>query len=259
VGLAKVPGVISLNTVGNLRELVLEQLDRCGSCSEKATRNPLGWLMDDRFSADVLQPRAGIGVQQTRWDLKLELTNTVGRALVELLADRSGPLGASFETLAGGLGAELFELAAFVTAPGAPPQEVHMDTATSQPSLFTVFVALQDIASDMGPTQFLPGTTTRDAHQRFDMNPGPLVQEVGCVAATLSAGDAVLYDGRVLHCSSANRSDKLRVVFYVTFRHPAAEVDGIAMGRSIRRHYAGRFRLGDFRRGGAADRGARAR
>ena len=42
----------------------------------------------------------------------------------------------------------------------------------------------------------------------------PPPSRVGCV----DAGGATLYDGRLLHCGGANKSDKLRVLFYVTWR-----------------------------------------
>ena len=49
--------------------------------------------------------------------------------------------------------------------------------------------------------------------------------------ALLDAGDAALYDGRLLHCGGANRSDELRVLFYLTFR---AADGGQAMGQAGR-------------------------
>jgi hypothetical protein len=68
---------------------------------------------------------------------------------------------------------------------------------------------------------------------------------VGC----LSKGDAALYDGRLLHCGGANRSDKLRILFYVTFRHAKAigkdvSGDGAAAAASE----GSSVRLGDLRK-----------
>jgi len=56
------------------------------------------------------------------------------------------------------------------------------------------------------------------ARKKSERGPPP-----SCVGL-LRAGEAALYDGRLLHCGGANRSDQLRVLFYVTFR--AAEGGG---------------------------------
>ena len=51
-----------------------------------------------------------------------------------------------------------------------------------------------------------------------------------CVAL-LKAGEAALYDGRLLHCGGANRSDELRILFYLTFR--AATDDGVGGAEAL--------------------------
>ena len=88
-----------------------------------------------------------------------------GPALEEALA----PLREAFS---GTLGddAELFELAALVSDPRAPRQPAHPDTPfrpNDGAAIITAFVALQDIDEDMGPTIYLPGTHTREAHTAF--------------------------------------------------------------------------------------------
>ena len=51
-----------------------------------------------------------------------------------------------------------------------------------------------------------------------------------CVAL-LQTGDAALYDGRLLHCGGANRSDALRILFYLTLR--AATDDGVGGAETL--------------------------
>ena len=55
------------------------------------------------------------------------------------------------------------------------------------------------------------------ALEKAECDEAPL-SHVGC----MDAGDAAFYDGRLLHCGGANRSDQLRMLFYVTFRHADA-------------------------------------
>ena len=50
-------------------------------------------------------------------------------------------------------------------------------------------------------------------------------------AARRKAGEAALYDGRLLHCGGANRSDELRILFYLTFR--AATDDGVGGAEAL--------------------------
>eukprot|EP00438_Fugacium_kawagutii_P005463 Skav215032 [mRNA] locus=scaffold966:631736:635100:- [translate_table: standard] len=74
--------------------------------------------------------------RQQRWDLKLPADQPcVEEALVEV--------------------ASLVELSCLITDPGAPRQNVHVDTGgwkTCCAPLLTTFVALQDVTEDMGPT-----------------------------------------------------------------------------------------------------------
>ena len=136
------------------------------------------------------------------------------------------PLGAALEAL-GGREATLWELAAIVSVPGAPPQIVHADAMwTESPLLLTAFVALQPVTRAMGPTRFLPRTHAHPSHARVvargdatELGRGsrPPPSWVGL----LDAGDAALYDGRLLHCGGANRADRPRALLYVTFRAAA--------------------------------------
>ena len=155
-------------------------------------------------------------------------------ALRELLA---GDVGAAMEAAAG-VDAELYELAALVSKPGAAAQPLHADTLwTADGCLYTSFVALQPVRREMGPTRFVRGTHTEpgpaavladgDALGLADAKGRP---PPSCVAL-LKAGEAALYDGRLLHCGGANRSDELRILFYLTFR--AATDDGVGGAEAL--------------------------
>jgi len=112
-----------------------------------------------------------------------------------------------------------------VAEPSAQKQFWHMDN--SAPGL-TLFIPLTDIPSDAGPTVFLPGT-----HHFFDREIGYITRakrfcrsflvSCGTIEGAVSAGDAILYDSRVIHYSSANRRlDRccVAVVFRYDFERP---------------------------------------
>jgi hypothetical protein len=180
-------------------------------------------------------------VEERRWDMRLPITHPLVRtALRELLltpptergqAAAPSPLCAAFEALAGG-DAELWETAAIMSAPGCPAQIVHADASwTPYPLLLTAFVALQPVSRDMGPTRFLPGTHTTAAPAAVVATGdatglGAKSPPHSCVGL-LDTGDAALYDGRMLHCGGANRSDKRRILFYLTFRSRKGRENGL--------------------------------
>lgn len=98
------------------------------------------------------------------WDLKLQLAPPVAAALHEALV----PLRRVVEA-AMGERAVLHECAALVADPRAPRQPMHPDSPySSSCAMLTVFVALQDVDESMGPTVWLPGTHSRQAHTDFN-------------------------------------------------------------------------------------------
>eukprot|EP00445_Apocalathium_hangoei_P089454 CAMPEP_0204205744 /NCGR_PEP_ID=MMETSP0361-20130328/70557_1 /ASSEMBLY_ACC=CAM_ASM_000343 /TAXON_ID=268821 /ORGANISM="Scrippsiella Hangoei, Strain SHTV-5" /LENGTH=408 /DNA_ID=CAMNT_0051169055 /DNA_START=37 /DNA_END=1260 /DNA_ORIENTATION=- len=219
-GVAKVAVALRPATCAALLEFVLAERSRCAA--EVEAEPALG---ADRFS-EVQTPRAGQDQPITRWDMRLPLAPVVHDALRELLAGGDGTLGSTFELLTGGSGAELWELGVVVSEPGAAGQPVHFDAPAR--CLFSAFVALQDVAPEMGPTMFLPGTHTQVAHRRFEAHRAAFVQEAPATVARLSAGDAVVYDSRVLHCGGENISTSQRILMYITFR--CGDVDAQALG-----------------------------
>ena len=149
----------------------------------------------------------------------------------------------------------MYELAALISDPGAPQQPFHPDTRCDTfdgVAVLTAFVALQPIDELMGPTRFLPGTHTDpmpaatvaagDATHLTAGEEGRLdgggeaaggAPPPSCVAL-LDTGDGALYDGRTLHCGGPNRSDRRRLLLYVTFRCSAdAGGEGRGGGRTL--------------------------
>jgi Phytanoyl-CoA dioxygenase (PhyH) len=146
----------------------------------------------------------------------------------------------------------LYELSTLISDPGSQRQVVHPDNPllagspasvaaasasngdddnnNNVPVLLTCFVALQDVTEDMGPTVYLPGTHTTEAHRQFfstDDGDGDnntkdsLLESNPKVLGLLNEGDCSLYDSRVLHCGSANRHPtQSRALLYMSFRNP---------------------------------------
>ena len=79
----------------------------------------------------MLSSAAGEGAPTSRWDVRLSRSPEVDAALSELLHP-GAPLGDAFAALGGGGGAELWELAAVATQPGAAAQCVHADTLATR-------------------------------------------------------------------------------------------------------------------------------
>ena len=166
--------------------------------------------------------------QDNRWDLKLPMSAVddggVLARTMNILCKEGSLLGDTLQSIVGKQG-RIHELAAFVTVAGATRQIIHTDSSwTALPSLFTCTISLQDIDVDMGPTVFIPGSHTEDAHlvrmeefmlEDIDSKDSSLL-DLPHELSMLRAGDAALYDSRILHCGGANRSmpNKARVLLY---------------------------------------------
>jgi len=200
------------------------------------------WITE-KLNHTVQTARASEGAPVTRWDMRLPMMPIVFDALRGLLS--GSPLGAAIAALAGGRGAELWELGVVVSEPGAAAQPVHLDAP--ELCLFSTFVALQEVMPEMGPTIFWPGTNTAVAHERFAADGIGFLEGTKSAAAMLSAGDAVLYDSRVLHAGGSNSSNRTRMLMYITFRHAGVDAKEAGIDQhSIRSDLAGRYRLADF-------------
>lgn len=126
-------------------------------------------------------------------------------------------------------------------------ERVVRTVATATAMIFTSLIALQDIDADMGPTQVWPATHTMEHHCTLWNNIGKLnnweadkVFGIEHKKMTLSCGDLVLYDSRVMHCGGANTSDRRRSVLCVSAMGPGIRPDGTTwtMLKSLRNRLA---------------------
>lgn len=225
-GVLLVENVLSDDIADQLRVYVLKQ--------QKLAQNEC--LEDPR------KARSFYGVEQARsqrCDLQLSLlrggykadggkknadeddTHVLADALQEILG-RNGSLRDLYETLVTPLG-EFYELAAVVTHPGSHRQIIHSDLPFQKVApLYVVFLALQDVTPEMGPTSFLLKTHSNDNYSGSDIsNKNAILAAADCRLSCLKKGDAVVFDARILHCGNANSSkDKPRALFNFSFRNP---------------------------------------
>ena len=266
VGVIRLGGCLSDSTASELRAHILSEL--LLSCDDEDDGD------DDSSLSAVLSPHGTFTEERRRWDLRLRLSPLVRRALQELL---SGGVGDALQSRSGS-DAILYELAALVVAPGAAPQPLHADALFNDDGcLFTAFVALQEVSRSMGPTRFILGTHTEEAHAAFDQGKddgsflGALPEGASVACGLLRTGDATVYDGRLLHGGSASSSsdegagdddgvsergaeallsdEKVRVLFYVTVHRADADPEELANdeAHSLLEGYRGRFTLGQLR------------
>lgn len=263
-GVVRLQSALSAQTASQLRTFVLAELETARGQSDGG----LDHRAETRLS-NVLAPEA-------RWDLRLPMRGPVRTALRELLGEGS-LLGGAFEIAAGGPSAELWELAALISAPGATAQIVHADCdGAPQPELLhTAFVALQPVTRALGPTRWLPNSHVDAAGYSAFSAQGDVTVLRGTTSETaplsyvglLDTGDASLYDGRILHCGGANTvytsangvvdgaanadsadGDGVRILFYMTFRSANREdVISNPAARSILTRYDGHVTLGMLR------------
>ena len=230
-GLLRLDGVISSETAAALLAEVNATLDR------ELARAGTGGLPSESFG--------NVYCKGNRYDLKLPLSGVASAALKEATASMRPFLSAA----AGGEGARLCEFAALVSDPGSARQPVHPDTNYRRDRcVVTSFVALQDVSESMGPTVFIPGSHTASAHLAFRE-----AGEVGGPAlaaphgvATLSTGDATVFDSRLLHCGGGNASEKRRVLFYFSFEVAGSDNPNSAVS-TIREELRGKYTLADLR------------
>ena len=233
-GVVEARGVVRVNDV--LSEEASAEMSRY--VDETLRANDAGTTRD--LSMETF---GNVYCKKNRWDLKLAYDTPVQRALGECVRSMREVL-----TTTCGEDAELVELAALVSDPGSTRQPVHPDTAYRRdPSVFTCFVALQDVERDMGPTLFIPGTNNAQAHVEFREGRergGPVLQrpyELGVI----SRGDATLFDSRTLHCGTENESARRRVLFYFSFQRSQSENPNAAIS-TIRTELRGKYTLADL-------------
>jgi len=122
--------------------------------------------------------------------------------------------------------AVMVEMSVLATERGADRQVLHPDASidAEHAPLYSLFVALQDIDMDMGPTAFVLESQGRATHDAFPATKWgseqfETLRGLRWCDATLRKGDAVLYDARTFHQGGANESRR-RALMTATFLKP---------------------------------------
>ena len=110
--------------------------------------------------------------------------------------------------------AQLVEMSVLSTEPGADRQVLHPDAVVdaAHAPMYSLFVALQDVEAEMGPTCFVLRTHNAASHAAMPAGPvtasaRQLLRGAAAVDAPLCRGDAALYDARVFHAGGCNDPD----------------------------------------------------
>jgi len=217
-GVARINNVLSPETADLLTQFVD---DEKLLCEEQITDGHVPEI--SRFSKVLLK--------KSRWDLLLQFeeSDVIMQALNELLGDgkktKDYPvMNVIHSTL--GPDAELYELACLISDQGSDRQVIHPDIAFQGENqirtgpLVTCFIALQDIDSQMGPTEFLPQSNTNHFHDQLNGQgtKNEMLSNVCSKLSLLKQGDCSIFDATTLHAGTANRSKDRRRLFYFTFR-----------------------------------------
>lgn len=203
-GIARVDNLLSNDLCVNLLSFINNELS-----AQIANDNP---MTTQTGFGDVL-------CREHRWDMYLNATQ---REVHESLGYVfKSTLQSIFAELFNGENAEFHELSALISDNGANAQPIHPDSRfTDEPIMFTVFIALQDINEQMGPTIFLPRTHNRASHdQHKATNNSAFLASCEYRQSLLKAGDAVIMDSRLLHSGHFN-IDSRRILLYFTIRNP---------------------------------------
>ena len=251
-GIVRIDGVLSTPAAAQLLEEVncnLEaSLERAKAKVHDANIPQDAFSDLLRLTDEVLAENFGdVLCGKNRRDLKLDLSNPqVECACSEVLSVLQ-------PTLASCLGedSELYELAALISDPQSASQPLHPDTSfEAEAAVLTAFVALQDIDATMGPTLFLRGTHTAEAHAAFDADgrkrTATALGSYPSWRGVINAGDVTLYDSRLLHCGGANESPRRRALFYVSFRAKGAAPSFRKTQGTLLESLRGRYTLRDL-------------
>lgn len=212
--------------------------------ARSAASQQLDAALSGMLEASEARLRPGLLCNKSRYELLLQPDSGAIEAAIREALD--GPLGKLLKAVVG-LEAPLYELAAIVPDKGAPQQPLHFD-AGYEAGLrsYTTFVALQDVGTEMGPTLFLPGTHTKEAHaakmvrSEFD----DLLQETPSVSSMLSVGDCSVFDSRLFYADTPNTYGR-RVLLAFTFLDLASDLSNASISSSPISQAQG-YRLIDF-------------
>jgi len=209
--------VISDDTADELRAFINDESDRVKKEVEQGRTD-----FNSRFGG--VNCRGLTGMFGQRQDFFLPLSNSIVRKALKEVMTNILPLLKETVTLEG----RIHEISCLIADNGAPRQNIHADTiylpcpqypnAFMEP-MYTFFVALQDIDDDMGHTEFLPQTHTKEIHLLWNVDQNQkemLLKKRQVVQSGLKKGDVSVFDSRILHCGQSNSSNKRRILFYFT-------------------------------------------
>ena len=218
-GVIRLDNVLSSNTADALRDYLYDLRKQSEQDVADGNVKPI-----ERYAQVLLK--------HNRCDLTIPLGTDpiVTTALNESL--RKSPLGGILSSIFGDE-AILHEFSCLMSDVGSQRQVIHPDTPFVDgkgPVLYTCFIALQDVTMDMGPTTWLPRTHTKEAHVAFKdvYYKDELIQKQPAVLGLLPKGSCGIFDSRLLHCGTANRSNegKSRALFYFSFKNPEVGYTG---------------------------------
>ena len=169
--------------------------------------------------------RETVGEALRRTDVKLGFEGATRDMIIG--ACGSGGVGAVLSRIGDATEeAVMVEMSVLATEKGADRQVLHPDVAYDAPHapLYSLFIALQDVVPEMGPTCFVLGTQDEASHDAFPATKWgdeqfALLGEKRCCDATLRKGDAVLYDARTFHQGGENAYGR-RALMTLTFLKP---------------------------------------
>ena len=168
-----------------------------------------------------------IHARTNRHDLFLPMSGCISKLIVHLVS----ALQPALTQLLGGE-ALLHDFSAVMSDPGSTRQPVHPDTQfdpSSSCGLVQVFVCLEPITLEMGPTLLFPRTHGQQFHEQFtkaavlhgsSATDEMMLSSKDHVHALLGAGDCVLMDSRLMHCGGANQSRRRRSLVSFSLGRP---------------------------------------
>ncbi len=200
------------------------------------------------FEVKVLRLFSNVYTSKQRYSLPIPLSPQVWETMKYICRknDAEATCGHFLEQLVGPDG-ELVELSVLISLPGSQPQADHSDLSYPQgtlegdiPRICSIFVALQDIEANMGPTKIYPKTHTREFHSQIekksytystdgdlemdqverDSNAQNYMNNISNQFIEMVVEEGTIYtiDSRVIHSGGGNSSKVPRYVLCFAFQ-----------------------------------------
>jgi len=164
-----------------------------------------------------------IDANYNRWDMFVNKSDiSIAESYLSMFDNKNSVLNLIFDQLFDGLNAEVFEFGALISKNGATSQRIHSDTTyQSNCPLYTVFIAIQNVIEELGPTIFIKNTNNNPlAHQNLRHKRTDYLSKAIYHQALLNQGDIVIMDSRTFHAGDKNTFGN-RVLLYFTLLNPS--------------------------------------